>query len=190
MKTECSLFLPRRKFIASSLLLGTALIGVPRVKGSGIQAAEKAKDELSDDEKKWIDGSILAKDLNTLFGQGNSCAESILLVSLRFLRKPENLVWAAAGFGGGMYQRDLCGFLTGGFMAFGFACGMLDKPRADAKEFCRELVDKYWKWWGLQAPYRCAQIRTGGSTSQVCVNQGLLAAAKIEELLGPIKTAA
>ena len=190
MKTENSLFLPRRTFIASGLLMGSSLIIGPGIRKSATQVVQKAKEELSADERKWIDASILAKDLNNLFGQGNSCAESILLVSLRFLRKPEDWIWAAAGFGGGMYQRDLCGFLTGGYIALGFACGMLDKPRKDAKEYCGNLVEEYWKWWGQQAPYRCAQIRTGGSTSQVCVNQGLLAAAKIEELLGPIKTAA
>ena len=89
-----------------------------------------------------------------------------------------------------MYQRDLCGFLTAGIMALGFACGMLDKPRKEAKERCGELVKEYWTWWGSQAPYRCAQIRTEGTTSQVCSNLGQLAAAKIEELIGPIKKSA
>lgn len=43
----------------------------------------------------------------------------LLLVSLRYLRKPEELVWAASGFGGGLYHKDLCGFLAGRIMALG-----------------------------------------------------------------------
>jgi len=39
----------------------------------------------------------------------------------------------------------------------------------------------------LQAPYHCAEIRTEGTTSLVCKNLGLLSAAKIEELLNPVK---
>lgn len=186
MSEKDPLPLPRRNFIASGLLFGSSLIYGPRVRKSIPQAVQKAKEELSGDEKKWIDESILAKDLMNYFGQGHSCAESILMVSLRYLQKPEDLVWAAAGFGGGMYQRDLCGFLTGGFIALGFASGMLDLSRAEAKEICGETVKEYWAWWGSNAPHRCAQIRSEGTTSQVCVNQGLLSAAKIENLIGRI----
>jgi hypothetical protein len=182
--------LPRRAFIASGLLIGSSLVIGPRFRKSTPQTVQKAKEELSADEKKWIDESILAKDLKNYFGQGFSCAESILMVSLRYLQKPEDLVWAAAGFGGGMYQRDLCGFLTGGIMALGVAGGMLEMPRVEAKKICGETVKKYWAWWGTTAPHRCSQIRSEGTTSQVCVNQGLLAAAKIEDLVGRIQNKA
>ena len=182
--------MPRRTFIASSMLLGNTLFGVSLDLGAKIQAARKAKETLSYDEKKWIGDSTLAQDLGKYFGHDFSCAESLLMVSLRFLGKPEEWVWAAAGFGGGMYNRDLCGFLTGGIMALGFASGMLKMPRKEAKEYCGDLVEKYWDWWGLQAPYRCAQIREGQTTYAVCMNQGLLSAAKINELLGDIKNKA
>ncbi len=36
----------------------------------------------------------MAQELGTYFGQGHSCAESILLVCLRYLKRPEELVWA------------------------------------------------------------------------------------------------
>lgn len=187
MKKSHSLVLPRRTFIASGLMVGGTLLGIPRALRSNTQAIQKAKEKLSADEKKWIEDSAIAGDLKRCFGQGYSCAESILFVSLRFLGKPEDLVWAAAGFGGGMRNRDLCGFLTGGFMAIGFASGMLKVPRKEAKKHCGDLVMDYWKWWGNQAPYRCAKIRTEESTSSVCMNLGLLSAAKIEELIEPIK---
>jgi hypothetical protein len=186
---KTDLLLPRRNFIAavSGLLCGTSLFGWFQESAADTKTYQKVKEELSADESKWIEGSALAKDLTKYFGQGYNCSESILLVSLRYLGKPEESVWAAAGFGGGMYQRDLCGLLTGGIMAIGFACGTLEKPRKEAKEMCGKLVKEYWTWWGARAPYRCAQLRSEGTTSQVCVNQGLLSAAKIEELIKPIK---
>lgn len=176
--------MPRRTFIASGMLLGNGLLGIPPFLRSDAQTGKKTTEILAPDEKKWIAGSSLARDLQNYFGQDFSCAESLLLVALRYLEKPEELVWAAAGFGGGMYNRDLCGFLTGGIMALGFASGMLEKPRKEAKKYCGDLVKQYWKWWGSKAPYRCAEIRTPDTTSSVCVNLGLLSAAKIEELLG------
>jgi hypothetical protein len=179
--------MPRRTFIASGMLLGNSLFGIPLSLGSDAQAGQKAKETLSADEKKWIASSTLAKDFQKYFGQDYSCAESMLLVSLRYLEKPEDLVWAAAGFGGGLYNRDLCGFLTGGVMALGVASGMLNKPMKEAKRYCGDLVKQYWKWWGSQAPYRCAEIRTPDTSSSVCVNLGLLSAAKIEEYLRTIK---
>lgn len=186
---KTDLVFPRRAFITAvtGILGGNYLLGRFQIAPSDTSVAQKAKEELSADELKWIESSALAKDLTNYFGKGYSCAESILMVSLRYLEKPEEWVWAAAGFGGGMYQKDLCGFLTAGIMGLGFACGTLDKPRKEAKALCGDLVKEYWKWWGTQAPFRCSQIRTEGTTSKVCLNQGLLSAAKIEELIEPIK---
>jgi hypothetical protein len=190
MNKKDSISLPRRSFITSGILLGNTLFGMPLPLGAGILASQKAKETLSPDEKKWIDKSIMAKDLENYFGKGLSCAESLFLVSLRYLGKPEEWVWAAAGFGGGMYNRDLCGFLTGGIMALGCASGTLKVPREEAKEYCGGLVKEYWDWWGKQAPNRCAQIRTKETTSAVCMNLGLLAAAKIQEWLEQSKNKA
>ena len=75
-------------------------------------------------------------------------------------------------------------------MALGCASGTLKMPRKEAKEYCGGLVKQYWDWWGLQAPYRCVKLKTVDTTYSVCTNQGLLSAAKIEELLKPIKNKA
>lgn len=187
MNKKDSLAMPRRAFMATGMLLGNTLFGMPLTLELNNQASQKAKATLLPEEKKWTDDSTLAKDLGNYFGHGLSCAESLFLVSLRYLGKPEEWVWAAAGFGGGMYNRDLCGFLTGGIMALGCASGMLKIPRKEAKEYCGGLVKRYWDWWGSQAPYRCTEIRTDETTSAVCMNQGLLSAAKIEELLKSIE---
>ena len=113
--------MPRRTFMASGILLGNILFGVPLALDAKTQASQKAKETLLPEEKQWVNDSILAKNLGNYFGQGLSCAESLFLVSLQYLGKPDEWVWAAAGFGGGMHNRDLCGFLTGGIMALG--CG-------------------------------------------------------------------
>jgi hypothetical protein len=187
MKKQDSLSMPRRTFIASGMLLGTGLFGMSFPAGSDILGSQEAKEALSSDEKEWVDSSTMAKDLGNYFGKGFSCAESLLMVSLRYLGKPEEWVWAAAGFGGGMYKRNLCGFLTAGVMSLGCGSSLLDMPRKEAKARCGEMVKDYWDWWESQAPYHCSQIRTQETTSTVCLNLGLLSAAKIEEMLAPIK---
>ncbi|NIO10267.1 MAG: hypothetical protein GTO40_20585, partial [Deltaproteobacteria bacterium] len=98
------------------------------------------------------------------------------------MKKPEELVWVASGFGGGMYHRNLCGFLTAGIMAIGVRAGMLETERKEAKEQTKQWVKAYWTWWTSQAPLCCSDIRTEGTTSQVCRRLGQLAAAKTQEL--------
>jgi hypothetical protein len=183
MKNQNGLSIPRRNFIASSVLLGSGLFCMNLPVGSSIPGSQEAKERLSSDEKKWVEDSAMAKDLGNYFGKGFSCAESLFMVSLRYLGQPEEWVWAAAGFGGGLYHRNLCGFLTAGIMALGCASGMQKMPRKEAKARCGELVKDYWRWWGSQAPYLCGKIRTKEATSAVCMNLGFLAAAKIEEML-------
>jgi len=176
--------LSRRSFIASasSLFLGTALFP-----SSGAVRQEKIElpevpEKLSPEDLKWVEKSKMAEDMKNFFGQGYSCAESLLIVALRFTGKPEELVWAAAGFGGGLYHKDLCGFLTGGIMGIGFFSSTLKKERKEAKEVCSNLVKEYWKWWVARAPLRCRDIRSEGRPRSVCENLGKLAAAKLEEM--------
>jgi hypothetical protein len=179
----------RRKFIttASGLMVGSAFFALSSPLSLSAPFSQKLKEELSAEDLEWIGKSSMAKELNKYFGQGYSCAESIVMVSLRYLDKPEELVWAAAGFGGGLYHKDLCGFLTGGIMGIGFASSLLKEPRREAKEFCADLVKQYWKWWESRVPFHCSEIRTKDTSSQVCLNQGLLSSTKIEELIKPIK---
>jgi len=187
MKKQNSLSLPRRNFIVSGILMGSGLFGVNLPVGWNIPGSQKAKEELLPDEQKWVESSTMAEDMANYFGKGYSCAESLFMVSLRYLGKPEEWVWAAAGFGGGMYKQNLCGFLTAGVMALGCASGMLKMTRKEAKARCGKIVKEYWSWWESQAPNLCSQIRTEETTSAVCRNLGLLAAAKIEEMVKPIK---
>jgi hypothetical protein len=108
-----------------------------------------------------------------------------LAVALRFLNKPENLIWFAGAFGGGLNNKDLCGFLTGGEMAIGIYSGDLKLERKAAKEICRQKSQEFWQWWVSQAPLHCAEIREGRTNSKVCRRLGILAAAKIEDLIKP-----
>ena len=179
----------RRKFMSSvsGLLVAAGVMADP-VLSIGNQEIPELAEELTDQEKELVAKSSMAKDISNYFGEGYSCAESLFMVSLRYLKKPEELVWVSSGFVGGMYHRDLCGFLTAGIMAIGLSAGMIQKERKEAKEQCGLLVKEYWKWWKSEAPLRCADIRTEGTTSKVCKRLGLLAAAKTEELIKSTKT--
>ena len=176
--------LSRRRFItsASSLFFGVSLF--PYIGTAGQQEIQSPEplEKLSQEQLDWIEKSNMAADMKNFFGQGYSCAESLLIVSLRFMNKSEDLVWAAAGFGGGLYHKDLCGFLTGGIMSIGFFAGTLNKERKEAKEVCSDLVKQYWKWWTSRYPLRCAEIRPEGSPRSICENLGKLSAAKLEEM--------
>jgi hypothetical protein len=191
MKKSEVLVMPRREFIASAsfLVLGTRLFSMSPLSLQSAQATQEFKEELTPEELKFVESSVMAKELKNYFGEGYSCAESLLMVSLRFLEKPEDLVWLASGFGGGLYHKDLCGFLTSGVMAIGLSAGMLKKERAEGKEHCKQKVKEYWKWWASLAPLHCSEIRKEGTSSKVCRRLGQLAAVKIEELIKPAKAA-
>lgn len=166
-----------------TLLIGSRLWAIDPYIIQSPQTVPELKEELTPEELKWVEKSLMAKDLKKYFGKGYSCAESLWMVSLRYLKKPEDLVWIASGFGGGMYHKDLCGFLTAGIMAIGLKAGMLEKERKEAKEDVKQAVKQYWKWWISLAPLHCSEIRKEGTSSSVCRRLGQLAAAKTEELL-------
>ena len=195
MKKPEVLVMPRREFIASAsfLAIGAQLFGMSPFSSQSAQAPRELKEELTPEELKIVERSIMAKDLKNYFHEGYSCAESLLMVSLRFLGKPEELVWLASGFGGGLYHKDLCGFLTSGIMAIGLSSGMLNKERAEGKEHCKQKVKEYWKWWTSIAPVHCSEIRKEDTSSKedtgykVCRRLGQLASVKIEELIKPAK---
>lgn len=189
MKNKGRLEIPRRAFVSCipGILLGAGLLSKSAYSFGDIQEKPVLKEELTPEELKWVEQSSMAKDLSNYFGEGYSCAESLFMVSLRFLKKPEELVWVAAGFGGGMYNKDLCGFLTAGIMAIGLSSGMLNKERSEAKDHCGMQVKEYWKWWRSVSPLRCADIRTEGTNSSVCRRLGQIAAAKTEDLIKTVK---
>jgi len=177
--------LSRRSFIgcASGFMLGSCFLDLSPLRLYGKLSIQELKEELATEEQKLVEDSIMAQDMKNYFGKGYSCAESLFMVSLRFLKKPEELVWISAGFGGGMYHRDLCGFLTSGIMAIGLKAGMLDKDRKENKDHVKSLVNQYWEFWTSQAPLHCSEIRKKGTSSKVCSRLGQLSAAKIEELI-------
>jgi hypothetical protein len=129
MNKTISASVPRRKFLISAPIwtLGAYFSGRILALGDLNQSPKNLPEELSPGDLKIVEKSVLAKDLPNYFGKGYSCAESMLMVGLRYLKKPEELVWIAAGFGGGMLHREICGFLSGGCMILGLAAGMLDR---------------------------------------------------------------
>ena len=183
MKKNLSPIFPRRDFLMATpaLILGGRLFDFPAYLKN--QTKKVLPDFLSPEEKKQIASSLMAQEIINQLDKGYSCAESMLKLSLRRMKKNEDLVWAAAGFGGGLYHRDLCGFLTGGVMALGFSAGLLNKTRDEAKAICGESVRQYWSWWLSQAPTHCSEIRTEGTSLHVCRRLGQLAAAKVEGMI-------
>lgn len=185
MNTVTSPGLRRRDFLSSAALLaaGCCLTGPCPLRTSIFQSEQGLPEELTPAELEAVKKSSMAGEFEDYFGKGYSCAESLLMLGLRHLRLPEEFVWAAAGFGGGMQHKEVCGFLTAGIMALGLAAGRLKLERKEAKAWSKKRVDAYWSWWTAQAPVRCADIRKEGTSFKVCRRLGLLAAAKVEELI-------
>jgi hypothetical protein len=95
------------------------------------------------------------------------------------------LIWVAGAFGGGLNQKDLCGFLTSGEMAIGIYSGDLKLERKAAKDICGRKSREFWDWWTTKAPLHCAEIREGHADTKVCARLGKLAAARLEDLIKP-----
>ncbi len=175
----------RRTFLAASPLLAFSA-AVAGTGGEALQATQQkpgVRGELSAEEAGVVAKSKMASDVANFFGKGHNCAESGLSVALRFLNKPPDLEWIATGFGGGLRNGDLCGFLTSGVMALGLHAGTLKMDAAAAKSACSSRVMEFWKWWTTMAPLRCAEITAAGKDQRVCLRLGQLAAAKVEELM-------
>jgi hypothetical protein len=175
----------RRDFIASSTFL---LLGAGSLRASALtqQSAPRGPDlseELSPAELEIVSKSVMARDMDNFWHKGYSCAETGLMVALRFMKRPEGLVWVAGGFGGGMYHQDLCGFLTAGVMAIGLYAGSLKIENKEAKGRLAQRSNEYWNWWVSTAPLRCRDIREGHKDFNVCHRLGKLASVKIESLL-------
>jgi hypothetical protein len=137
-------------------------------------------DPLTPGEEKIIDSSGMVKEILNLTGY--SCAESILLAALKYLKKPEAFLHSAAAFGAGMGHYDLCGFLTGGIMALGNAAGSHHQDRKKMKERAGKMAKEYWKWWESWAPLHCYQLKPQYDEGGF-VNLQKRVAAKIEELI-------
>ena len=175
----------RRAFLTSAplLILGAGSLKAFPLASQSAPKGPELSERLSPNELAIVDKSAMSRDMENFWGKGYSCAETGLIVALRFMKKPEELVWAAGGFGGGMGQQDLCGFLTAGIMAIGLHTGTLKVTEKTAKTVCSQKVGGYWKWWASVAPMHCSEIREGHKGFEVCHRLGRLAAAKLEDLL-------
>lgn len=185
MKETEAIKMLRREFLASSSFL---FLGAGSLRASALpsQTAPRGPDlpeELKPAELEMVKGSIMARDMDNYWHKGYSCAETGLMVALRFMKKPEDLVWVAGGFGGGMGHQDLCGFLTAGIMAIGLYAGSLKIEKKEAKQLCGQNLNEYWNWWASTAPLHCRDIREGHKGFDVCQRLGKLASVKLEKLL-------
>ncbi len=186
MKATKIIKIGRREFLGSSsfLFLGSGYLeAFTFLSQTKTPKGPDLSEELSPAELKIVNNSIMATDIDNFWGKGYSCAETGLMVELRFMKKPEDLVWVAGGFGGGMGHQDLCGFLTAGIMAIGLKAGTLKIERKEAKAWCGKKVNDYWNWWTSTAPLHCSDIREGRKDFKVCHRLGRLASAKLEDLL-------
>lgn len=72
-------------------------------------------------------------------------------------------------------------------MAIGLASDLLNMERREVKDYYGMQVKEYWKWWQSVSPFRCADIRTEGTSSNVCRRLGQIAATKTEDLIKTVK---
>lgn len=195
MKATETVKMHRRKFLLSSSLFlsGTAVFRAsslpaqtaPADPPESLVKGSALPQEMSSEELELVKRSSMSEDMQNFWHKGYSCSETGLMVALRFMKKPEDLVAAAAGFGGGMYHQDLCGFLTSGIMAIGFHSGNLKGDPNVVREHRMTSINEYWAWWMKTAPLHCAEIRVGREPTdfKVCQRLGRLATAKLEKLL-------
>jgi C_GCAxxG_C_C family probable redox protein len=90
--------------------------------------------------------------------EGFWSADSLFLSAVKFLKQPEDLVRIATPFGGGMGQKDLCGYLTGGFMAIGLFAGASKGGDRAARQKTSRLAKEYYDWWTSNYPVHCKEI--------------------------------
>lgn len=91
--------------------------------------------------------------------EGYWSADSLLLSAAKFLKEREEIVRVAVGFGGGMLQKELCGYVTGGVMAIGLFSGAVKGNDKAARDKCHRLTKEYMKWWAENYPLRCGDIK-------------------------------
>ena len=149
MKNQ-SLF-SRRNFIsaASVLALGGTMMSFKKVPNLlPIPNTDKKRlwDEFTKEEKKLIEKSRMAKSIIEI--KDRSCAEKVLLASLMFFFKTDELVCFAARLGGGIQHYDLCGMLKGCFMSIGHAAEVFFKDKIERSAFVKYSTIEYWEWWG------------------------------------------
>lgn len=176
--------LPRREFVRGLSLTVLA----PSVLTSRLAAQEQVAKpgfagSFTPEEEAAVASSPMAREIASLHGQGYPCSEMILLAALRRFQLPENYLDAAAVFGGGVGKRDLCGLLTGGLMAIGFAAGRSYTDRGEIHRAGREASNSYWEWWLSRGDLHCFGPGTTHETPEEFVRMTQRAAARLEEII-------
>ena len=177
----------RRNFLGTASLLAVGGLLTSFKEASYLKPTLKTGDirlweELTREEKKGIEKSRMAKIIVEI--EGGSCAQKVLLASLRFFDKPDELACFAASFGGGIQRYDLCGLLTGGFMSIGMAADILYEEQEKRSAYVREATRYYWEWWEERAPCHCYELRPRYSWNPDNFNRMLQRIAlKLEELM-------
>jgi C_GCAxxG_C_C family probable redox protein len=103
-------------------------------------------------------GGSMADWTEEHLSEGYWSADSILLSAAKYLKKPEQVVSVATGFGGGILQKDLCGYLTGGVMAIGLFAGATRGGDKAGREQCHRLTKEYADWWAETYPLHCKDM--------------------------------
>ncbi|MGD2123807.1 MAG: C-GCAxxG-C-C family protein [Gemmatimonadota bacterium] len=137
----------------------------------------------SEEETSAVAASRMAQEIADLNGQGYSCSEMILLAALRRFDLGENHLDAAAVFGGGVGKSDLCGLLTGGLMAIGFAAGQKYPDRRQAHQVGRTASNAYWDWWVGRGDLHCMGYGTAHESSEEFVRMCQRAAVRLESVV-------
>lgn len=138
----------------------------------------------SPEEAAAVAASPMAREIAGLEGKGYPCSEMMLLAALRRFDLPEEHLDAAAVFGGGVGKRDLCGFLTGGLMAIGFASGHRYRDRRAVHQVGRRASNAYWDWWLSRGDLHCMGSGTEHEDAEQFVRMAQRGALKLEEVLG------
>ncbi len=107
------------------------------------------------EEAAAVAASPMARTIGGLMGKGYSCSEMMLAAALEVLELPKEHLDAAAVFGGGIAKGDLCGFLTGGLMAIGFAAAKKTPDRTLLHRISRQASNAYWEWWITVGDVHC-----------------------------------
>ena len=138
----------------------------------------------SSEEAAAVAASPMAQGIAGLMGQGYPCSEMMLLAALRRWDLGEEHLDAAVVFGGGVGQRDLCGFLTGGLMAIGFASGEKYQDRRVVHQVGRRASNAYWEWWVGRGDLHCMGHGTNHEDSAEFLRMAQRAAVKLDGVMG------
>jgi len=183
----------RRKFVGALPLSLLAVPSLPSRLAGAIQEVPPGdqetprlgfSQEFTEEEAAAVAASPMAAIIAGLNGQGYPCSEMMLLAALRRFELPEAHLDAAAVFGGGVGKRDLCGFLSGGLMAIGFAAGEKYPDRTQLHRVGRLASNAYWEWWLTRGDLHCMGPLTTHETPEEFVRMAQRAAVKLEEVLG------